>query len=188
MSLKINSEKEFKDLFDRYYDELCRVVVSVVKDTAIAEDAVQEVFVNLWLRRHEISINTSFKGYLYKAVIFKGLDEIRKQKTKTNAHEDLKVLYPQSHNDVEARVTKKELNQAIETCLEKMPENMRVIFKLSRFGGLKNREIAEELNISIKTVESNMTKAFKLMHEQLKPYMNNNYLVFWTLVNYLINR
>ncbi|MDX2173077.1 MAG: RNA polymerase sigma-70 factor [Bacteroidota bacterium] len=184
MSLKINSEQEFNELFNLYYEELCKIVFPIIKDADAAEDIVQDVFVKLWIRRNELDVNTSFKAYLYKSVVFRALDYLRKQKSTIKVNDDLKVIYSQSHNNVGETIEEKEFTTAINVGLEKMPENMRAIFQLSRFTGLKNREIADELNISIKTVESNMSKALKLMHEQLKPFLKTSSiaLFYWILL------
>src|SRR4051812_30956065 len=93
MSQKICTEAEFNELFNLYYDELCRIVMPVVKDQDVAEDTVQDVFVKLWIRRNEIEITTSFKAYLYKAVVFRALDHLRKQKSTAKVNQDLKVIY-----------------------------------------------------------------------------------------------
>lgn len=186
MSQKICTEAEFNELFNLYYEELCRIVMPVVKDADVAEDVVQDVFVKMWTRRDELVVNTTFKAYLYKAVVFRALDHLRKQKNAQKASDELKIVYPQSHNDVETGIEEKELTQAINIGMDKMSENMRMIFQLSRFSGLKNREIAQQLDISIKTVESNMGKALKLMHEHLKPFLKTSAhaIVFWLLHGY----
>ena len=183
MSQKISSELEFNQIFQLYYEELCRIVFPVVKDQDIAEDVVQDVFVKIWIRRDELEIKTTIKAYLYKAVVFRALDHIRKQKNTTKVNDELKIISPQSHNNIDAVVQEKELVVAINEGLDKMSENMRAIFQLSRFSGLKNREIAEQLDISIKTVESNMAKALKLLHEHLKPFINSggHIIILWLL-------
>ena len=174
------TEPEFNQLFNLYYEELCKIVFPVVKDVDIAQDVVQDVFVKLWTRRNELDINVTYKAYLYKAVIFRALDYLRKQKHETEAKENLKVVHNHVYNNTDALIEEKELNHAINEGLDKMPENMRIIFNLSRFSSLKNREIAEQLNISIKTVESNMSKALKLMHEHLKLFVKNiSCLLLW---------
>ena len=187
MSQKICTESEFNELFNLYYEELCRVVMPVIKDADVAEDVVQDVFVKLWVRREELEVNTTFKAYLYKAVVFRALDHLRKQKSTAKVNEDLKVIYSQTHNNTEAAIEEKELMIAINEGMDKMSENMRMIFQLSRFSGLKNREIAEQLDISIKTVESNIGKALKLMHEHLSPFIKKgaHTLVFWLLYGIL---
>lgn len=158
----------------------------MIKDRDAIEDIVQDVFVKLWIRRHELEVQTSFKAYLCKSVILRGIDHIRKEKTIANAKVELKVVLPQSHTNVEESLDEKEIKKAIENGMNNMSENMRSIFHLSRFGGLKNREIAEELGISIKTVESNMGKALKIMHDHLKPYVKQagKALVLWLLSDF----
>ncbi len=187
MPQKICTESEFNELFNLYYEELCRIVMPVVKDQDVAEDVVQDVFVKMWTRRSELEVNTTFKAYLYKAVVFRALDHLRKQKNAHKAADELKAINPSSHNNIDGQLEEKELTLAINEGMDKMSENMRMIFQLSRFSGLKNREIAEQLNISIKTVESNMGKALKLMHEHLKPFLNTgaHIIVFWLLNGYL---
>lgn len=185
MALKLNTEKEFNDLFNKHYQELCRVLLPIVKDKDAIEDIVQDVFVKLWIRRDEIEINTNFKAYLYKAVVLRSFDYLRKQKTVHSAQNELKIVQQQSYNSVEDNIHEKELTNAIDRGMAEMSENMKTIFQLSRFGGFKNREIAEQLNISIKTVESNMGKALKIMTEHLKPYLKQSakLLVLWLLQN-----
>ena len=85
MPEKICTESEFNELFNNYYEELCRIVMPVVKDADVAQDVVQDVFVKMWVRRNELEVNTTFKAYLYKAVVFRALDHLRKQKNATKA-------------------------------------------------------------------------------------------------------
>jgi RNA polymerase sigma-70 factor, ECF subfamily len=186
MPQKSLNEFEFNELFNLHYEELCRIVFPIIKDKEIAEDVVQDVFVKLWIRRNELTIQTTFKAYMYKAVIFRSYDYLRKQKNTTKVNEDLKLNTFSIQNNIDAIINEKELKTAIMSGLDKMSENMRMIFQLSRFSELKNREIAEELNISIKTVESNMAKALKLMHEHLKPFLNNRTgsLIFYIVCEY----
>ena len=186
MALQIHNEKEFNDLFNLHYKELCRLLLPMIKDRDAIKDIVQDVFVKLWIRRNELEVQTSFKAYLCKAVVLRGIDHIRKEKTAMNAKTELKFVQPRSHTDVEESLDEKEMKKAIEEGMNEMSESMRSIFHLSRFGGLKNREIAEQLKISIKTVESNMGKALKIMHEKLKPYLQQagKALTMWLLSNF----
>lgn len=170
-------------LFDTYYEELCRIVYPVVKDKDAAEDIVQDVFVKLWMRREELEVKTTYKAYLYKAVVLRGLDYLRREKSKNKASAELQATGEKHSNNTDAGLNEKQIQQAIDTALDQMSDSMRKIFELSRFSGLKNREIAEELGISIKTVESNMGKALKIMHTQLSPFIKNGALCF--LIYYL---
>jgi len=186
VALQIHNEKEFNELFNLHYKELCRLLLPMIKDRDAIKDIVQDVFVKLWIRRNELEVQTSFKAYLCKAVVLRGIDHIRKEKTAMNAKTELKFVQPQSHTDVEESLNEKEMKKAIEEGMNEMSESMRSIFHLSRFGGLKNREIADQLKISIKTVESNMGKALKIMHEKLNPYLKQagKALTLWLLSNF----
>jgi RNA polymerase sigma-70 factor, ECF subfamily len=176
MPEKILTENYFNELFNLYYEELCRIVFPILKDKDAAEDVVQDVFVKTWLRKEDLIVNTTFKAYLYRAVVFKALDYLRKQRNSQVVKDELKIIHNQSHQNTDSALEEKELIKAIEMGMEKMPENMRTIFHLSRFTDLKNKEIAEQLNISIKTVESNITKALKLLSDYLRPYIKNQNL------------
>ena len=185
MTLKIHNEKEFTEIFNQYYNELCRLLLPMIKDRAAIEDIVQDVFVKLWIRRDQLEIQTSFKAYLCKAVVLRGIDHIRKEKTITKAHAELRIIQPQMHNNVEESLEEKVIKKVIDEGMDDMGDNMRTIFHLSRFGGLKNREIAEQLNISIKTVESNLGKALKIMHKRLHPYLLHvGNLIIISFLNY----
>lgn len=183
MSLKINNEIEFNDLFNLHYEELCRIVMPIVQDKAVAEDIVQDIFVKLWIRRDELEINTTIKGYLYKSAVYRALDHLRKIKNTNKVNEELRYSANNQHNNTDEKIREKEVAEAINKGMDQMSDNMKIIFQLSRFSGLKNREIAEELNISIKTVESNMGKALKIMHVYLAPFIKQTYilLLYWLL-------
>lgn len=179
--LKITSEADFGALFDLHYEELCRVVFPIIQDESVAEDIVQDVFVKLWERRAEVSVSTSFKGYLYKSVIYKSFDHLRKVKNASKLANELKLFGVKYSNNADERIRENEVKVAIARGMSLMSDHMKIIFQLSRFSGLKNREIAEELNISIKTVESNMGKALKIMHSCLAHFCSHLPLVIWLL-------
>ena len=183
------TEKQFEELFELYYEELCRIVFPILKDRDAAQDVVQDVFVKMWLRREELLITTSYKAYLYKSVVFRALDFLRKKKNDLALKEELKIGY-RHFQDADTTLEQKELRDAIALGMERMPEQMRIIFHLSRFSSLKNREIAEQLKISIKTVESNLSKALKFLSEHLAHFSKNPTFktICWFLTGYLLNR
>lgn len=185
MSLTLHTEAEFKMLFTTHYDALCRTAWLLLKDRDMAEDVVQDVFVKLWLRRHELEIRTSFKAYLYKAVTLRAIDYLRREKRVEKISSDSGLNILPSDNSASSFLENKEINAAIEKALEAMPDTTQAIFKMSRYSGLKNREIAEALQISIKTVESNMGRALKVMHQHLQSYLKSIplWLFIWTTIN-----
>lgn len=190
MNVEKLTEKDFSTLFNLHYEELCRIVYPILKDVHAAEDIVQDVYVKVWLRKEELTVTTNYKAYLYKAVVYRALDYLRKQKSTVKVKEELKVIHNLPHQEPDSTMEETQLLKAIDSVLEKMPENMRLIFHLSRFSNLKNREIAEQLNISIKTVESNISKALKLMRDHLKPYINNSGLmmILGLMLMYLLKK
>ncbi|PBQ30588.1 RNA polymerase sigma-70 factor [Sphingobacteriaceae bacterium] len=182
------TERDFGQLFELHYDGLCRIVFPILKDQAAAEDVVQDVFVKLWLRKGELQEIKNYQAYLYKSVVFRALDYLRKRKTEGLLKDELKIVSTQ-FQEADTALEQKELRNAIDAGLEKMPEQMRMIFHLSRFSGLKNREVAEQLNISIKTVESNLSKALKILADHLAIFSKNQTLniLIWLLTWYLLN-
>jgi RNA polymerase sigma-70 factor (ECF subfamily) len=181
------SEKHFQELFNLHYKELCRIVFPILKSKDTAEDVVQDVFVKFWLRKTELQDVSNYRAYLYKSVVYRALDYIRKEKTERLFKDELKIVHSQ-FQDADATLEEKELRDAIETGIQKMPDQMQIIFHLSRFSSLKNREIAEELKISIKTVESNVTKALKILSEHLSHFSKNPSFktLFWLSMVFLL--
>ncbi|CAN5533480.1 RNA polymerase sigma-70 factor [soil metagenome] len=162
-------EKAFEDLFRRLYPPLCKNANMLLNDSDEAEETVQNVFISLWEKRKEMEITISIKSYLYKAVRNASLNRIKHGKVRKLYVEEQQYLSP-SIPATEISI-QNELHAQIQKAIEKLPEQCRLIFKLSRFEELKYSEIAEQLGISIKTVENQMGKALKIMREQLKDYL-----------------
>jgi RNA polymerase sigma-70 factor (ECF subfamily) len=140
-----------------------------LKDTDESEEIVQLVFVQLWEKREKIHISTSLKSYLYKSVYHSALNTIKHQKIK---EEYLHMKQSQiQENEIQSNQSLKELETRIEKALNTLPEQCKLIFSMSRFEDLKYREIADVLNISIKTVENQMGKALKLMRHNLSDFL-----------------
>ncbi len=135
-----------------------------------AEDLVQQAFVKLWEKRDTIDINWSVKAYLYKMVHNTALNRIRHEQTKQK-YQQYQSALPLDNTQEMPQDTLPELRQRIQQALDKLPPQCRNVFELSRFEELKYREIAEHLQISIKTVESQMGKALRLMHVHLADYL-----------------
>jgi len=152
---------------------MCRIVYPILNDRNITKDIVQDVYLSLWKNRDKTQIKTSYKAYIYRACTLRAIDEIRKRKTKNTHFEKVKAISSISHNPVEEHINKMEMQAIISDAVQSLPETTREIFVLKRYSELKNKEIAIQLEVSIKTVESHMTKALKSLREILKPYMNS---------------
>lgn len=163
-------QKIYEVIFRAYYKVLCRYANGIVNDPDDAEELVQQVFVAIWEKRSEFKIEVSIKSYLYRAVHNRCLNYIAQSKVRTMyANEKINDGIPVEHPV--ANLRQKELQERIRVALLKLPEQCRIVFKLSRFEELKYSEIASHLGISIKTVENQMGKALRIMREELKEYL-----------------
>jgi RNA polymerase sigma-70 factor, ECF subfamily len=161
----------FEMIFRTYYQPLCNYAYTFLQDKEEAEEIVQSTFMSVWEKHSTISIRTSIKSYLYAMVRNACLNVIKHEKIKQRHAVEEIALSPQSHDAVTNTVASTELETRIQEAMEKLPEQCRLVFKLSRFEELKYSEIAEQLDISVKTVENHMGKALKIMREQLKDYL-----------------
>jgi RNA polymerase sigma-70 factor (family 1) len=169
-------------LFRNYYKQLWRFAKEIVKNTDAAEDAVQDVFVKFWEKRHQISINVSLKAYLYTAVrntCFNQLKADERNVWLDDTPVSETMIAPKQ--DAADRILGKELEKKIALAIESLPPRCRLVFKLCRFEQKSYKEVAEMLDISVKTVDNQMGKALMMMREQLNPYLNTIYLLLISL-------
>lgn len=162
--------RAYELLFKAHYQALCNFANTYLNNIAESEDLVQEVFVKIWDKRHDLDITSSIKAYLFQAVKNACFNHIKHQKVK-NKHKEHLIHQSDSSIDSNDQLETKQLSILIEEAIEKMPEKRREIFYLSRHEGLKYQEIAEKLNISIKTVETQMGLALKHLRNELKSYL-----------------
>lgn len=161
----------FEKLFKRYYQQLFLFALRYVPNDEVAEDLVQEMFFNLWNKRHDLFITTSLQSYLYRSVHNQALNYLNHEKVKTVYREKIVSGYKEKLQLEDISYAEIDLEQKVTDFIEQLPDRRRTIFKLSRFEGLKNREIAEKLGISIKTVEAQMTEALRFLSKKLKDYL-----------------
>ena len=169
-ALSNGDEKVFEQLFRHYYKRLCNYACNILNDMDEAEECVQQMLVGVWEKRSGLSINTSVKSYLFKAVHNAALNRIRHGKVRKLYADD--YIKTSSESTAPAQnLEKTELQNQIQQAIATLPEQCRLVFKLSRFENMKYAEIATHLGISVKTVENHMGKALKQMREQLKDYL-----------------
>ncbi|MFY0600956.1 MAG: RNA polymerase sigma-70 factor [Cyclobacteriaceae bacterium] len=167
--VNIKDEKVYELLFRTHYASLVSFSVSYVGEPETAEEIVQDVFLNIWSKSENLNIQTSIKSYLFGAVRNASLNFLKHQKVeKAYAEEQFTRL---DKSDETNHLELDELKEKISLALDKIPEKCREIFELSRFEGKRYKEIAEELNISLKTVENQMGKALKIMRQELGDYL-----------------
>lgn len=165
------NESAFEELFRTYYQGLCNYGNSMLKDMDEAEEVVQNVFCQFWEKRENLDIQISLKSYLYKMVHNACLNKIKHQKVK-NVYEQYKVSLGQGQSQPASHLAiENELEAKIKEAINALPEQCRIIFCLSRYEELKYAEIANQLDISVKTVENQMGKALKILREKLSDYL-----------------
>ena len=160
----------FKDLQPRLY-AYCR---KYINDSELAKDIVQECFVNFWENRDEVI--SSHEAYLLRAVHNRCISHFRSQKVHEDYESSVKLklkeieLHPETPNPL-SELYLKEINELLQHCVEKLPEKCRLVFMMSRYQGMKNQEVADELGVSIRTVEAHIYNALKIIREELKDYL-----------------
>lgn len=167
--LKEGDRFVFEQIFRDYYPILCNYARRYVPDKSTAEEVVQDFFCRLWDKHSEIQINTGFSSYLRKSVINHCLNHSRKVETERK-YVDYSESLEETHGTTDHE-SDTELSSLITKALLELPEKRREIFELSRFEGLKYHEIAEKLNINIKTVETQMTRSLEFMRKYLKDFI-----------------
>lgn len=163
-------EQAIEMLFREYYSEICRAVLRVIPDPLIAEDIAQEVFFELWRKRDSLQITSSFSAYLRRAARNRSLNYIRDHKFKPEGEEKI-LLATDLQIDGNRQLEMQDLQHAIDQAILQLPERCRLVFSLSRFEEMPYQEIADQLGISVKTVENQISKALRLLREALGPHL-----------------
>jgi RNA polymerase sigma-70 factor, ECF subfamily len=167
--IKNGDEKAFEMLYRSYFKMLCMFSYRLVKKTEIAEEIVQDVFFHIWEKRKSFEITTSFKSYLYKAVHNNSLKHLRHQKIVV-AYENSTIFSGSEFVTGQQFLEEGEVFAILHGVIEELPDRTRDIFQLNRFKGMKYQEIADHLQISVKTVEAHMSSVLKILRTKLKDY------------------
>lgn len=168
--LKSDSEEAFDQLFKLFYTFLCQTIYMVIRDKSVSEDLAQDVLFELWKKKDQININTSLKAYLRRSASNRALNHIRDQKMQFSDHELLPELESKQINSLH-QMQIEELKEIIQRSIDKLPERCRAVFTLSRYEEKSYKEIAELLGISIKTVENQISKALRVLRNDIGPYI-----------------
>jgi len=180
------SETAFETVYKSCFKGLHSYAHSILEDYEQAEEMVQQVFLKLWERRERIEINTSVEAYLYRSVYNESLNFLKHEKVKQAHVSFVKHTTSEASGNHHKDIHTKELEVRISVALNKLPEQCRTIFQMSRFEELKYKEIADRLQLSIKTVENQMGKALKIMRTELAAYLPTLWLILICWWNDLI--
>jgi RNA polymerase sigma-70 factor (ECF subfamily) len=160
------TDREFEQFFREQFKALSNLAYSVLKDKDEAQDTVQHVFVNFWQKRNELQVRGTLKSYFYKSVLNASISRYKQHKRLTRM-EDAPVLFASETND---QSHTEQINRQLHKAISELPPVCEQVFRLSRFSDLSNKEIAEELNISVKAVEKHITRALKTLRKTLYPF------------------
>lgn len=172
-------DRAFEQLFKAHYRALHAYAAVMLQDDAAAEEIVQQLFLRLWEKRGQLDVQTSVKAYLYKCVHNDSLNYIKHLKIRARYQEHA-VYTAQPAAKASDKAELGELEKRLGQALNELPQQCRTIFQLSRFEELKYREIADRLDLSVKTVENQMGKALKLLRVKLADFLP---LIVWLLYN-----
>ena len=164
--LKMGNEGAYHIVFNTYFPELVAFANKYVSDLDTAKEIVQVVFVKLYEKHSYLNITTSLKSYLYKMVYNDCLNAINSKKI-SSRHYSQYALQMDPQADFQDLMEQTEIELRIYKALDKLPPQCKLIIQQSRLEGKKNKEIADKLNISIRTVETQISKALKILRSAI---------------------
>jgi RNA polymerase sigma-70 factor (ECF subfamily) len=169
LQLQHGEEKAYRELFLKYYSPLCDYAFRYIRDEDAVE-LVQDLMLHLWEARETIVIETSLKSYLFTAVKHRCLNALKQKIYQEKVHEKLYEKLKDQFENPDYYLFN-ELSDRIEKSVRERPDNYRKTFELSRFGMLSNAKIAQQLNISVKTVEYRISQSLRILRVNLKDYL-----------------
>jgi len=170
--ISFNDKLSFEQIYGEYWSKLYIYAFNVLHEREICEDIVQEIFIDLWKKRNDVQI-FDLDSYLYQSVKYQIFNHFRKSKYKRQLLEKFDRINKQYR--IDELYEKKELKAHIKSAISKLPEQRRLIFQMSRYEGLSNKEISKSLNLSLQTVKNQISESLKFIRNSL----NNLYLFFF---------
>jgi RNA polymerase sigma-70 factor (ECF subfamily) len=179
--LKRGEEAAYELLFREYYQMLTVFANKYLSDIEISKEIVQDLFVHLYEKRDQLDINSSLKSYLFRSTHNRCINHINAQKIRHKYAENVKMSTDIQDNNLEDEVNKTELEHALYKAIDDLPPKCQIIFKMNRFEGLSNYEIAEKLSLSKRTIETQISKALRILRIKIQPYIASGLLFFAAL-------
>ncbi len=146
----------FNRLFFGYYGRLCAYVTEIIKDEIVSEDIVQELFIKLWTNHEKLEIRDNLASYLFKSSKNAAFNHLRNEESRKNATNRI----PQKPFENEDEFLEQDdFIVTLEKCIDQLPARSKQVFLMNRFEGMKNKEISEKLNVSVKTIKNQLWKS-----------------------------
>ncbi|MBP3192691.1 RNA polymerase sigma-70 factor [Natronogracilivirga saccharolytica] len=188
--IRNDDAEAFRMLFDQWYASLCQHAITFVRDKQCAEDIVQDLFITLWNNRKSISITVSVRSYLFRSTRNRSLNYLRDNRRFNLDRLDLEDDMP--GDETEPELEADEHDQAMRSlhglalqAIRELPERCRLIFNMSRNTELTNKEIAQKLGLSEKTVENQITIALKKLRMNLGPHLDKILIITCSVLLHL---
>ena len=174
--LLIDGKDGFKNIFQQFFQPLYYLSSQYLEDHDEAKEVVQEAFVKLWEIRQNLYEDSNIRNFLFTLVKNNCLNLLKRKQLLLKHHEKLRWMEMHYQYESLSRMGSdylefNELREKIDLAIKNLPEHCRIVFEMSRFEELKNREIAEKLGVTQKTVEAHLTKALKILRSDLKDYL-----------------
>lgn len=170
--IKLGDQQAFELFFRKYFIRLCAFSNKFLNDPEEAREIVQQVFTKIWEGRDEIDPDGSLKAYVFTITQNLSINKLRRKKVESKYVEIHKLVYVENMEfSAQESLIGKELEGQIAISIRKLPTECRKIFELSRIEGLKYKEIAAALDLSVKTVEAQMSKALRSLRIDLNDYL-----------------
>jgi RNA polymerase sigma-70 factor (ECF subfamily) len=171
-SSRSGDSNAFSYLFKKYYQPLVRFAGRFLQDNQQANQIVQNVFVDLWVKREQLEIRSSFKSYLYQMTRNQTLNHLKKE-AKTVSLEKVSNVPESANKNPDNILVEKEFYIAVHKAIEKLPAKCRQVYVMKRYDQLTSEEVGRILNISVNTVKTQMKRALKSLLDQLGPSLKN---------------
>ncbi|MFO7869228.1 MAG: RNA polymerase sigma-70 factor [Bacteroidales bacterium] len=170
-------ETFFESIYTQYYTDLCVFAQSFVYDRDESEEIVQSIILKLWEHKENAAEIKSLKSYLYRSVRNTCLNYIKHEKIKHQYQDTSWIKLKEIESNFIDPYQKTELEEHITNAISSLPERCREVFEMSRFDGLKNKEISNQLDISVKAVEANITRALSSLRKKCKEFINSEHTI-----------
>jgi RNA polymerase sigma-70 factor (family 1) len=169
-----DDEVAFQQLFETYANGLSRFAISILKNKQLAEEVVSDVFFKIWVHRGKMAEIENFKAYMYTSARNTSLNYLDREKRKNAISlDDISVNLPIDEICPESELISKELKEAIGRAIEHLPERCKLIYSLAKIEQLKYKEIAQILDISVKTIDNQLSIAIKKIGLEIKQHLND---------------
>jgi RNA polymerase sigma-70 factor (ECF subfamily) len=182
-----NSDQQaFKELYLVYFDRLYKFALSILHSPEFAEEAVNDVFLNIWQKRHQLKAIENLRNYLFistKNTAFNYLSKFRKERNASL--DDVLVRFEADELTPETAFFTTEVRNEIEQAINQLPPKTKLVFQMAKIEGLKYKEIAEILNISVNTIDNHIATAIKKLSVTLKSFSgeDSNLILFQLITN-----